>query len=205
MLIPTSLKMAAVLVVLAAGGGQHRVPVSGPVSVELEEGEVNIDTSLPTTLENGLAARAIVDIHATPEVIWDTVLDFPTRAKDSWMINAVSIYKDKWKGSSLTRGARWELSVMGVEIVYHTLYTGDRKRGFVDWKLDASKNNDLAGGSGNYSVYALEDRPGYSRLVYTFEAAATRSMGKGLRRRMTKTNVTKMMKQLRDTAEAKGK
>lgn len=200
--MPTSLQIVAV-VVLAASGGHHRVTVSEPVSAELAEREVSIDTTLPTKLENGLSARAIVDVHAPPEVIWDTVLDFPARAKDSWMIDAVSIYKEDWKGSTLTRGARWELSVMGVKIVYHTLYTGDRKLGFVDWKLDASKNNDLAGGSGNYSVYALDQSPGESRLVYTFEAAATRSIGKGLRRRLTKSNVTKMMTQLRDTAEAK--
>lgn len=194
----------ALALCVASGGVAKATMVAPAIPAEayevLQEGDVYLNSDLPAP-ENAVKVQAIVDIAAPPGVVWDIVIDFDARVRDSWVVDSAAVYRDESTGDRLDKGIRWRLSIMGVDIVYHTNYKGSRSQGVVDWALDTTQENDIVDGSGRYQVIKIPGRGGGSRLVYTFEATSRRSVGRGLRAKLTNKNVIKLMEQIRKRSE----
>lgn len=156
---------------------------------------------LPGTNAHELHAEGAIEIQAPVGTVWDTVIDFDARVDESWMIQSVTIYDEQRKGAHLDRGARWDLNILGVKVIYSTRYLGDRTQGTIRWALDDTKENDMKSGSGEYVISPVPGDPTSSRIVYTFAIASDQSVAGGLRRRLTVKGVRRTLEQIRARAE----
>ena len=65
----------------------------------------------------------------------------------------MSTYQDDaWTGDLMTRAARWELSILGFEVAFHTSYEYDRKQSYLEFNLDRAQENDIVYTWGSYQV-----------------------------------------------------
>lgn len=159
---------------------------------------------LSTTNAHELRAEGTIEIHAPVETVWDTVIDFDARVDESWMIQSVTIYDEQHTGAHLHRGARWDLNILGVRVIYSTRYVGDRSQGTIRWMLDGTKENDIESGSGEYVISPVPGDPTSSRVVYTFAIASDQDVAGALRRRLTTKGVRRTLEQIRTRAEHGG-
>lgn len=159
---------------------------------------IEVETDLKPEHTGAIRARASVFVHATPEQVRDAVLDLQARADEGWMVDAVSVYRDKSSADHIHRRARWELSILGIEIVYHCRYDWDRERSEIRWSLDDSRENDLELAEG---IYELDARSGGTRLTYTVEVGSEHRAAKPLKRSITARNVRKLLESVRERAE----
>ena len=115
------------------------------------------------------------------------------------MVDAVSVYRDESDKDHIHRRARWELSILGIEITYHCLYDWDRKSSAIRWSLDPSRTNDLDLAQG---VYELEPAEGGTKLTYTVEVGSKHQAAKPIKRSITSRNVRNLLESVRTRAEA---
>lgn len=168
----------------------------GPVTAT--PASIDVETDLEPDHPGAIRARASVFVRATPEAVRDAVLDLQARAEEGWMVDAVSIYRDSRSDDHIHRRARWELSILGIEITYHCRYDWDRERSQIRWSLDESRENDLDLAEG---IYDLEARNGGTRLTYTVEVGSEHRAAKPLKRSITARNVRKLLESVRERAE----
>lgn len=163
--------------------------------------KVEVNTDLTPEHEGGIRARASVFVSAPADEVRDAVLDLQARAKEGWMVDAVSVYRDDSDDDHIHRRARWELSILGIDITYHCVYDWDRASSEIRWSLDSSRTNDLDLAEG---VYELEPRRGGTKLTYTVEVGSKHEAAKPIKRSITARNVRKLLESVRTRAEASG-
>lgn len=174
-------------------GNVHRAM---PVAAKVE-----VDTDLTPTHDGAIRAKASVFVAASSDEVRDAVFDLQARAADGWMVDAVSLYRDDTDRDHIHRRARWELSILGIEITYHCRYDWSRESGTIRWSLDPSRTNDLDLAEG---LYELEPRQGGTALTYTVEVGSKHEAAKPIKRSITARNVRKLLESVRTRAEAAG-
>lgn len=109
---------------------------------------------------------AIMDIKAGPEKIWEVIADY--KGYPNWIDNLdrTHIY-----GGDKTNGymVEFELSVIGMDIVYFIDHDFYPEKGYLSWQLDYSRESDIDDSTGYWLVYPAPNKPGYSRLEYSVD------------------------------------
>lgn len=140
---------------------------------ETEEAKVTkgqiVVRHLPADTGGGVVAFA--DIAAPPSTVLDAVMDLQARVDETSAITDLHLYLQQ--SAPERTGARWTLSVLGTQVVFHLLYDCERARGFCTYKLDADKDNDLVSSEGHYVALPIA---GGTRLIYASNTDSGRSM-----------------------------
>ncbi len=185
------------------------VALSAPESPTLTEkeeatlvaGKVVVQQDLPPAREKGVRARAVAEVDAAPDKVWEALLDFQARVPENKSLQTVEIYEDGWTGDILRRKARWDLQVFGTEIIFHNDYVLDRSQSYLEWNLDPDKENDLVFSWGSYQVLPSPIHPGKSRLVYVSESDSGRTLPKWLKKEVAEGSMEKLIAGIRDRAQ----
>ncbi len=175
---------------------------SAPRGAGERRADIEVDTTLQPRVADSLRARATVDIDASARVVRDAILDLDARVADGWMVDAVAVYRDETSSTHIHRRARWELSILGFEIVYHCTYDWNAQSQRIEWGLDPAKPNDLDHARGVYEL-APGPQPDTTRLTYTVEVGSKHRAAQPIKRRVTKRNVSKLLASVRERAEAR--
>jgi hypothetical protein len=133
-------------------------------------------------------------------VVRDEILDLQARVDDSWIVDKVEVYRNDVTDEHIHRRAKWTLSVLGVEVVYHTYYDWDKKTSQISWGLDDSKDNDLQRAVGTYSL-AAGNTSGTTTVTYVFEIGTRHRITQGLKRRLTVRSVRELLDSIRTRSE----
>ncbi len=164
-------------------------------------GKVVVQQDLPAAREKGVRARAIAEVDAAPEKVWKALLDFQARVPENKSLQKVEIYADAWQGDVLKRKARWDLKVLGTEIIFHNDYVHDRTQSYLEWNLDPEKESDLVFSWGSYQVLDSPIHPGKSRLVYVSESDSGRTLPKWFKKEVAEGSMEKLIAGIRDRAQ----
>ncbi len=167
----------------------------------LASGKVVVQQGLEPAREKGVRARAIAEVDASPEQVWQALLDFQARVPENKSLQKVEIYEDGWSGEVLHRKARWDLKVFGTEIIFHNNYVHDRGQSYLEWNLDDSKENDLVFSWGSYQVLPSPIHAGKSRLIYVTESDSGRTLPKWLKKEVAEGSMEKLIAGIRDRAQ----
>ena len=116
--------------------------------------------------DSGGRGIAIMDIKASPEKIWQTILDFKTYPNWIDKLDKTTIY-----GGTPQTGqkVKFELSVLGMDVVYFIQHSYHGDDGYMTWTLDYSRESDLDDSTGYWMVYPSPDNPGSTRVEYTVD------------------------------------
>lgn len=194
----TALLLALVLLGVTAPAAPT---LSADEEARLAAGKVVIQPDLAPGREGGVRTRAIAEVAAAPAAVWTALLDFEPRVAENKALEQVTIYEEQWTGSVLRRKARWDLDVIGTEIVFHNDYTYDRSQSYLTWVLDETRENDLVYSWGSYQVVPSPIHSGLSRLIYVSETASARKIPKWLRKELAENSMEKLIGGIRKRAE----
>lgn len=141
----------------AAPTAPAAVVLTDAETAEIAKGDVVI--RLEATSSGG-QTTAIADVKAAPKATMDAVMDLQARVGEISGLKAVSFYDSPGHD----KAAKWELSVVGKQIIFHLVYDISDDGTFIIYGLDTSKTNDMKVVSGTYHVYPSGTG---TRLVYT--------------------------------------
>ena len=141
-------------IALALAATPLNVDLSAKELAELDQGGIVV--RYPT--DTGLIVGA-VDIPATQAQVMATVLDFDARVESVGAISSIETYAPPTDPKGL--GARFTLSILGTEIVYHIRYDVDDEG--CTFALDPERENGITDTKGGYWTYPQGDK---TRLVY---------------------------------------
>jgi hypothetical protein len=169
---------------LALAAAPLNVSHTAAEQAELDNGGVVV--RYPT--DTGLIVGAI-DIPATREQVMATVLDFDARVESVGAISSIETYAPRTDPKGL--GAKFTLSILGSDVVYHIRYDIDDDG--CNFVLDREKENGIADANGGYWTYPQGDK---IRLVYWSTTDTGRSVPgfikNGLSVRSFRTQLTAM-------------
>lgn len=114
---------------------------------------------------NGGRGVAVMDIHATPQVIWSRILNYGMYPRWVDNVEACEVYKKE--GPYIF--TRFVLDPMGMTVEYFIKHTYDAKGGWLTWTLDYSRQSDLDDSVGYWRVTPLTADPPRSRLEYSVD------------------------------------
>jgi hypothetical protein len=154
------------LLVAAALAGPLHIELSAKEVTQLEAGEVIVRS--PT--DDGMLVGAI-DIPGESGPVWDAVMNFDARVQNVGAIRSISTYAPGTDPKGL--GERFELSVMGVSVVYHLRYQEDPQHQWVTFGLDTERENDLVSSTGGYHIIPQGEG---QRLLYWSRTDVGRSI-----------------------------
>jgi hypothetical protein len=127
---------------------------------KLLEGEV---VRKQTQGDSGGRGIAVQDIHATPEVIWSKILDYPNYPT---MVDGV-LECEQYAQSGSELKARFKIGAMGTRVEYYIDHEIHTDANWMTWTLDYTRESDLDDSVGYWLIEPLTDRPGYSRVYYS--------------------------------------
>ena len=141
-----------------------------PPTVELTADELAAlarDEVVKRQLKTGDGGRAVAvqDIHASPEIIWDRILDYPAYPEMVDNVHEIEIYERS--GDRLK--VRFVIGALLMSMEYYIEHVVRTDEGWETWTLDYSRESDLDDSVGFWRVEALPERPGYSRVFYSVE------------------------------------
>ena len=117
--------------------------------------------------EDGTGGRgiAVQDVHATPEVIWSRIIDFPKYP--DWVdgVHECEVYAKHDDHIKV----RFIIGAIGVKVEYFIDHVYHPDQGWMTWTLDYSRESDLDDSVGFWRVVPLPDKPGWSRVFYSVD------------------------------------
>ncbi len=108
---------------------------------------------------------AVQDIHASPGVVWDRILDFPAYPRMVDNVRECEVYAR----SDNEIEVRFVIGALMMDIEYYIAHQVHIDEGWLTWTLDYSRASDLDDSVGFWRVEPVADRPGYTRLFYSVE------------------------------------
>lgn len=136
--------------------------LTGDEVAALAAGDVVIRDKAPSQ-PGAVRVEAVADLRAPRDAVWAALLDFEGRKRGNRSLKAVEAYQP---ATATERWIRWTVSAFGAEVTYHNHYVLAPDRTSLLHELDATRDNDLAGSRG---VYTLVPTAGGTRLVYDVE------------------------------------
>jgi len=172
------------LLALLSGGPAHAAdankphPHQGKSEKFAQPKPTKLSKSEVVTIKEGRAVRrqvkndsggrgiAIMDVKASPDKIWKTIVDY--KAYPNWIdkLDKTSIY-----GGTPETGlkVKFELSVIGMDVIYFIDHSYHPDKGYMTWTLDYTRESDLDDSTGYWLVYPSPDTPGATRVEYTVD------------------------------------
>lgn len=169
----------------------------GPLPVETAETDTLAKGKIPVRFTDGGTGGGvvgIVDIDATPEAVWASVMDVKSRVGEISGLKEANIYED----TAARKGVQWILSVIGTRVEFNVLYDLDPANGWCRYRLDTSKTNDLVDVQGAYHMYRVGEK---TRLVYRSETESGRWVPGFLKRKLSGDSVREQLTGIRARAE----
>jgi hypothetical protein len=111
-------------------------------------------------------AYAWAEIEATPDAIWNVLIDPAEVAASSNTVTSCELYRDDPHAAGRFIGFHYVLNVAWTEVTYFILRDFRPSEGYMSWTLDPSKTSDLAVADGFYLVKPGRT-PGHNMLYYT--------------------------------------
>ncbi len=108
---------------------------------------------------------AVQDIHASPELVWDRILDYPAYPRMVDNVQECEIYSRS--GNEIK--ARFVIGALMMSIEYFIDHEVRQDEGWLTWTLDYSRESELDDSVGFWRVEPVEGRPGYTRVFYSVE------------------------------------
>jgi hypothetical protein len=186
------LTLLATLATAALGATPLDVKLTAAEQAQLEAGQIVVRA--PT--DTGLIVGA-VDIPATRKQILSAVMDFDARVQSVGAITAIDTYAPATDPAGL--GARFTLSVLGVEVVYHIRY--DVTDEGCTFALDEARENGIVATEGGYWTYPTSDDD--IRLVYWSTTDTGRSVPGFIRNSLSVRSFRNQLQAMREQAPAK--
>jgi uncharacterized membrane protein len=115
--------------------------------------------------ETGGRGISVMDIHASPERVWEVISDFPSYP--NWIDNLETCEIYQKSGEKIL--VHFELKVFGMGVEYWIHHVYRPEQGSMTWTLDYSKESDIDDSTGYWLVYASPGRDGYTRVEYTVD------------------------------------
>ena len=108
---------------------------------------------------------AIMDINASPERVWEIILNYG--GYPSWIDNLESteIYA---QGGGHYKG-QFNLSVMLTDVTYYIDHHHQPAKGYLTWHLDYTRESDIDDSTGYWLVYPTPGYEGWTRVEYTVD------------------------------------
>ena len=163
----------------------------------LDAGEVVVsDATAESSGDARATVRAAAIIHQPPALVWQTLIDFPARARwqaDTKEARVVRADRDRvWVAQ--------HVRLFLVDIRFTVINTLDPERGVLSWVLDDSAEHDIANTTGSWRLTPLAD--GRSTLL-TYQAAVDsgRAVPGFVERYLTKRSLPNLLGTLRAEVE----
>jgi len=108
---------------------------------------------------------AIMDIHASPEKVWQVILDY--KSYPSWIddLESTQVYAQ----ANGHYKVKFSLSVLMMDIVYYIDHHYQPDKGYLTWTLDYSRESDIDDSTGYWLVYPTPGYDGWTRVEYTVD------------------------------------
>ena len=175
------------------------VPDRPPAPLELtadEQAEI-AKGKVPVRFTDGGTGGGVVgaiDIAADPKTVWAAIFDMGARLDEISGLREATVYEK----TPTRMGVRWVVSVLGSHIQFHVLYELEPDRGWCRYRLDTSKDNDLADVQGAYQVYA---HGAGTRLIYRSETDSGRRVPGFIKRWAASDSLTAQLQGIQKRAE----
>jgi hypothetical protein len=174
--------------------------VDGAEALPVASRDIDVDPTLTPEVDGCVRAKSVVDVAASHKTVRDAILDLEARVEESWIVDSVDVYLDEVGEEHIHRRAKWTLSVLGVEVVYHTVYHWDKAKSEITWDLDPDRENDLQRAVGRYHLGAGTTAD-QTRVTYVFEIGTRHRITQGLKRRLTVRSVRELLDSIRTRSE----
>ena len=112
-------------------------------------------------------ATAIFQVHASPDITWRTINDFPSYPKWIKEVTAAEVYRRK--GSTID--VAFTLESFPVTVDYFIHHDFDQEHRFGTWTLDYARDSDLDDSVGFWRVNAVDGQPGECLVEYSIDIA----------------------------------
>ncbi len=141
-----------------------------PPVVELTAEELAVlagDGVVKRQLKYGDGGRgvAVQDVHASTEIVWAQILDYPSYPDKVENVEVCEIYER----SEHRIKTRYVIGALFMSIEYYIDHIVHTEQGWETWTLDYSRESDLDDSVGFWRVEPVADRPGYTRVFYSVD------------------------------------
>ena len=171
---------------------------AGPLDVQLTASEIEVleggGVVVRSPTDDGLLVGA-VDVSAPSAALWSAVMNLEAREANVSAIKSITTYAPATDVKGL--GARFELSIMGIKVVYHLRYHQDPSQKWVTFGLDSEKENDLVSSTGGYHITPNGDG---QRLIYWAKTDAGRAIPGFIRNTLSNRSFKSQLGAMRDLA-----
>jgi len=108
---------------------------------------------------------AIQDVHASPEVIWAKINDFPNYPGMVDNVKSCTVYEKT--DDHIKVG--FVISAVMMNVEYYIDHVYHPSEGYMTWTLDYLRESDLDDSVGFWRVEPIPNKPGWTRLFYSVE------------------------------------
>jgi len=143
----------------------------------------------------------IIEIDASPERVWEEILDFDARLAENKPAKAMEVYEDRVEGETHHYKARWDIRVFGQDITWYNHYRYIPSQSYFWFSLDPDEDSDIAKADGYYHVFPSAVIDGGSRFVYLADTDSGRRMPDAIRVWMAHHGMKDMLKAIKKRAE----
>ncbi|MGB0638448.1 MAG: hypothetical protein ACPGTU_03885 [Myxococcota bacterium] len=153
---------------------------AAPAPLQLTPDEEKLVASGELVVRDGGSGKitAIVDLPVSNQIVMEEILNLQARVKEVSSIQDLHMYKRE----ADTLGAKWTVGMMGIESQFHVLYTFDYASGWITFRMDESRANELKAAAGSYQTYRSN---GKTRLIYRCDASPQSAVPDWMREMLT--------------------
>ncbi|MAY79412.1 MAG: hypothetical protein CL930_01355 [Deltaproteobacteria bacterium] len=137
-----------------------------PEPIQLTPAEQKLIGSGELVIREGASGSitAILDVQASNQIVLEEVMNLQARVDEVPSIQDLSIYLRQPN----TIGGKWTVGMFGVQAQFHVLYTFDYANGWITFRMDDERVNELNAADGSYQTYPVN---GGTRLIYRCAAS----------------------------------
>jgi len=169
-----------------------------PEALNLSEAEKSALQANEMIIRDASAGTAIgvIHINADPRVVLEEVVNLQARVEEVSLIDGLELYIDE----NDKKGARWELSMAGIDVQFHVVYQINWDNGWCTFDLDPTKDNSITDSSGSYKTEPIPDG---TRLYYRSYAASANPAPNWVRKALSQHSMKQQLKGIKARAEAR--
>ena len=204
-----SLRLPVIALVLttftaaSAWAGPPTTPPTPPVvtddeKAKLEAGKLIIRDDID---DAPLTVLGIIEIHASPERVWEEILDLDARLAENKPAKDMEVYEDRVEGDTRHIKARWDIRVFGQDITWYNHYRYIASQSYFWFSLDPDEDSDIVKADGYYYILPSDMIEGGSRFIYYADTDSGRRLPDAIRTWMAHHGMKDMLKAIKNRAE----
>lgn len=148
--------------------------------------------------ETGGRGMAVQDVAATPEQVWDRIMQFEKYPEWVKYVAESEPYEQAGEHTKV----RFVLKGLGFRYEYFIDHVIRTDQGYLTWTLDYTRQSDLNDSVGFWFVEAHPETEGWSRLYYSVDVQVKDSFPKFIQEIATKTGLKEATSWVKREAEA---